>query len=365
MQYSSRSIEINGQRRNIPSLDGLRAISILLVILAHSSVHFSRWIKLPVGTYLLFAHLGVEVFFVISGFLITGLLLKEWNATGTLCLKRFYWRRAFRIFPPFYLYLAIMVGLVLAGVLQTPLRAFFFAAIYGTDYYLGPGSGSEALQHTWSLSVEEQFYLLWPATLLFLGKRKSTWLAGFLILLSPPVRGVTYLLLAPQHRAMVDRMFHSSIDTIMFGCLLALLWDNNQLRRLLPILASGWSMALSLLFLLVLDPLLETHFYGRYSLLVGMTLEGICISLFMLAVITRPATPVGRLLNTPLLRHLGVISYSLYLWQSIFTAHAGRYFPLNLLAALACAELSYWVVERPSLRLRDRLWKKAAVPLAV
>ena len=332
----------------------MRALSILLVIIAHSSAHFRRWIKFPLGTYLLFAHLGVSIFFVISGFLITGLLLRECDKTGTIGLKRFYLRRAFRIFPAFYLYLAVMVGLVLAGVLQIPLRGFFVAAIYGTDYYFGPGSGSAALQHLWSLSVEEQFYLLWPAALLLLGKRKSTWVAALLIVLSPLIRVVTYFLLVPQHRAMVDRMFHSSIDTIMFGCLLALVWDTARFRRMLPLLSSSWAMAGSLLFLLLVDPLLETHFYARYSLLLGMTLEGIAISVFTLAVVSRPATLAGKFLNLAPLRHLGVISYSLYLWQSILTTGNVPYFPFNLLAAVACAELSYWAVEKPSLRLRDR-----------
>ena len=92
-------MEINDKTRNIPSLDGMRAISIILVIVAHTSQNFSRWITIPLSSYLLFAHTGVSVFFVISGFLITSLLLKELNATGTIAVKRFYLRRAFRIFP--------------------------------------------------------------------------------------------------------------------------------------------------------------------------------------------------------------------------------------------------------------------------
>jgi peptidoglycan/LPS O-acetylase OafA/YrhL len=343
----------------------LRAISIVLVIVAHSSEHFQQWIKAPLGTYLLFAHLGVSVFFVISGFLITGLLLKEQQKTGTISLGRFYLRRSFRIFPPFYFYLAVMVGLVLAGELQIPLRAFFFAAIYGNDYYFGPGSDSVALQHTWSLSVEEQFYLLWPAALLWLGKRRATWVAVLLILSSPFIRLVTYFASAPAHRAMVDRMFHSSIDTIMFGCLLALVWDHPRLRSLLPRLTSAWCIAGSLLFLLLVDPVLESHFYGRYSLLLGMTLEGVCISLFLVAVVNRPASWAGRILNTAPLRHIGIVSYSLYLWQSIFTTGYPGWFPLNVLAALCCAEFSYWLIEKPSLRLRDRFSGSSTVSRAV
>src|ERR1700733_6281618 len=117
-------MEINDKTRNIPSLDGMRAISILLVIGAHSSENLSRWIQVPLSSYVLIAHTGVSVFFVISGFLITSLLLKELHATGTINLKRFYMRRALRIFPAFYLYLGTIFVLALFGVFETPLRAF-------------------------------------------------------------------------------------------------------------------------------------------------------------------------------------------------------------------------------------------------
>jgi peptidoglycan/LPS O-acetylase OafA/YrhL len=340
-------MEINDKTRNIPSLDGMRAISILLVIGAHSA---------PSSSYLIFAHTGVSVFFVISGFLITSLLLKELHATGTIKLKRFYVRRAFRIFPAFYVYLGIIFALALFGVFQTPLLAFLFAAIYTSNYYLGPGGGFLGLQHIWSLCVEEQFYLLWPAALLMMGRRRAGYLAGFLIIASPLSRVVTYAVLAPPHRAAVDRMFHSSIDTIMFGCLLALLWQNDRFNRLLRAWITPWSMAGAICFLFLLDPLLVLRFRGSYSLVFGMTLEGISICLITLYGVTRVYTLPGRMLNAPILRHIGVISYSLYLWQNIFTGEAGRYFPLNLVATAVCAELSYWAVERPALRLRDRFW---------
>jgi peptidoglycan/LPS O-acetylase OafA/YrhL len=108
----------------------------------------------------------------------------------------------------------------------------------------------------------------------------------------------------------------------------------------------------------LVDPLLDLRFRGSYSMLIGMTLEGVSICLITVYVVRRPGTLPGRLLNTPILRHIGVISYSLYLWQNILTAEAGRYFPLDLVAIWACAELSYWAVERPSLRLRDSLGKQ-------
>ncbi len=358
-------MEIHDKSRNIPSLDGLRAISILLVIVAHSNEGFSRWIKIPARSYLFLAHTGVCVFFVISGFLITNLLLKELDSTGGINLKRFYLRRAFRIFPPFYVYLGIIFLLTVAGVFHTPLRAFFFAGIYTMNYYLGPGGGFVGLQHIWSLSVEEQFYLLWPAALLLFGRRKSIYFAGFLIVLSPFSRLLTYDMLAPAHRAMVNRMLHSSIDTIMFGCLLALLWKSERFNRFvspwIDSWSSSWIMAGSALFLLVLDPILDYRLHGSYNLLAGMTLEGIAICLVMLYVVRRPGTVSGRMLNLAPVRHIGIVSYSLYLWQNIIIGKGERYFPWDLIALLAVAELSYWVVERPALRLRDRLekWRTA------
>jgi peptidoglycan/LPS O-acetylase OafA/YrhL len=348
-------VRINDKTRNIPSLDGMRAVSILLVVAGHSASHFARWLKFPTPIYVLFAHTGVSVFFVISGFLITSLLLTELYGTGTIGLNRFYVRRAFRIFPPFYLYLSILLSLTVAGVFTVPLRAFFFAATYTSNYYLGPGGAFIGLQHLWSLSVEEQFYLLWPAALLLLGKRRAIYCATFLILISPFSRVLTYFVLSPQHRAVVDRMFHSSIDTIMFGCLIALLWESNLFERTRRIWESNLCFASAVLFLCCLDPLLDLRFHGRYGLTVGMTLEGVSICLIVLYVVTRPGLPPGRLLNTPLLRHIGVISYSLYLWQSILIGESFGYFPYNLAAILVCAELSYWGVERPSLALRDRL----------
>jgi peptidoglycan/LPS O-acetylase OafA/YrhL len=349
------SMEISGKSRNIPSLDGMRAISILLVIVGHTNDHFRQWIKLPPRAYLLFAHTGVLVFFVISGFLITSLLLKELQATRSIHLLRFYLRRAFRIFPPFYFYLGIVLLLTFWGILQTPLSAFLSAATYTLDYYFGPGGGNVSLQHIWSLSVEEQFYLVWPAVLLFFGRRNSVRVAIGLIVISPATRVLTYYFLAPEHRAMVGRMFHSSVDTIMFGCLLALIWESERFHRWLRVWGGSLPLAVAVLFLCLLDPWLDLRFGGSYSLTVGMTLEGVSICLIIAFVIRRSETLPGRVLNTRVMRHIGIISYSLYLWQSMLLGAADRYFPFNLLAVLACAEISYWAVERPALRLRDQV----------
>jgi peptidoglycan/LPS O-acetylase OafA/YrhL len=354
--------------RNIPSLDGLRAISVLMVISAHMNAPLARLIPfVPFWLYLDWGALGVQTFFVISGFLITHLLLKELEATGTISLKRFYFRRALRIFPPFYVYLAVALVLTLAGVFSGELRAFLVAGTYTWNYL---GSGSELLEHTWSLSLEEQFYLLWPAALVCLGPRKGAKLAVWVILLSPGSRIVTYFL-APHHRALLNAMLHTGLDSIMFGCLLAILWRNTRFNRFLQPFVRGPVAAAAAAFVLFLGPIFpEFRFQGRYSLVFGLTLNAICLSLILIYVVRVPNSPAGRLLNTPVLRHLGIISYSLYLWQQMFTGvNANRFFPWSLAAILGCAELSYWIVERPSLNLRDRMeasfrWKKGTTAVA-
>ena len=356
--------------RNIPSLDGLRAVSVGMVIAAHLSEVVAQKIPfIPLWLYAAWGSLGVQTFFVISGFLITLILLKELNATGTISLGRFYFRRALRIFPAFYVYLAAGFALTIAGVFAGELKAFLIAGTYTTNYL---GLNSPLLEHTWSLSLEEQFYLLWPAALLLLGTRKGIKLATWLILLSPLSRLVTYYL-APHHRALVGAMLHSGLDSIMFGCLLALLWHNPRFNEFVQPLIRGRVAALSGLFVFVLSPILQAHFRGSYTLVVGLTLNAICMSQVLLYVVHVPDSALGWVLNTRVLCHLGVISYSLYLWQEMFAgANSVRFFPWSLPAILACAELSYWLVERPALRLRERLenrwqWntKIAAQPVTV
>jgi peptidoglycan/LPS O-acetylase OafA/YrhL len=353
--------------RNIPSLDGLRAISVLMVVAAHTNGSLSRLIPfIPSWLYSFWGTLGVETFFVISGFLITHLLLQELHTTGTVSLKRFYFRRALRIFPPFYVYMAVALTLTLAGFATGKLSAFVVAGTYTWNYL---GGGSHLLEHTWSLSLEEQFYLLWPAALVFFGARKSVKLAVWVVLLSPVSRMITYVL-APSLRALLAAMLHTGLDSIMFGCLLALLWRNERFNRFVQPLVRGWVAAVAASFILILGPVfLQARFRGSYFLIFGLTINAFCLSQILLYVVRSPHSRVGLLLNTPVLRHLGVISYSLYLWQQMFTPVKSEWFlPWCVPAILACAELSYWCVELPALRLRDRLeykfhWKeKNAAP---
>jgi peptidoglycan/LPS O-acetylase OafA/YrhL len=142
----------------IPSLDGLRALSISLVLVAHFAysmgfpVHHTWWTDD-------YAHYGVRIFFVISGFLITSLLIREREQTGTISLKQFYIRRAYRLLPAAYVYL-VVITIVFHESLQ--YKYVVVAYMYLTSYAL---HSPWVLIHLWSLSVEEQFYFLWPAAM--------------------------------------------------------------------------------------------------------------------------------------------------------------------------------------------------------
>ena len=343
--------------RTIPSLDGLRAASVGLVIVAHYLAYLPGLEgRFPFAQLSWAGQSGVDVFFVISGFLITYILLQEHKENGAISLRRFYLRRFFRIFPPFYVYLATVVVLSVWDFVPQDRRNLISAATYTWNYM--SHAPSWLLGHTWSLSLEEQFYLAWPPLLVLLGKRKSRYLAVACIVFSPVSRLATYVL-APSLRGMVPVMLHTRLDTIMFGCAIALFWDEPRFHAALNKLLRADIVCGSIAYILI-APILSERFQARYDWLIGYPLRGLLISIVMLYVVCKPASRMGYALNLAPVRHLGVISYSLYLWQQMFTAGHSWPFPVSFLALFACAEGSYWLVERPSLRTRD--WIEARVP---
>ena len=343
--------------RTIPSLDGLRAASVGLVIAGHYLGYMPGLEgRFPYAQLSWAGQSGVDVFFVISGFLITYILLQEDKANGAISLRRFYLRRLFRIFPPFYVYLATVIILSVWGAVPQERRNLISAATYTWNYM--SHAPSWLLGHTWSLSLEEQFYLVWPPCLVLLGKKKSRYLAVACIVFSPLSRLATYVL-APSLRGMVPVMLHTRLDTIMFGCAIALFWGEPRFHAAIAKFLRADVACFSTLYILV-APTLSQLFQARYDWFIGYPLRGLLISIVMLYVVCKPASRMGHVLNLGPVRHLGVISYSLYLWQQMFTAGHSWPFPVAFLALFTCAEGSYWLVERPSLRMRD--WIEARVP---
>ncbi|HEY1579028.1 MAG TPA: acyltransferase [Terracidiphilus sp.] len=337
-------------KRAIPSLDGLRALSVLAVILGHSS---SKWLdRIPFNASFRNGGQGVGVFFVISGFLITNLLLTELRRHGSINLKRFYIRRTFRIFPPFYVFLLVIGILGLLRVVQVNAHAMLVAATYTWNYI--PLQPVWILGHCWSLTLEEQFYLLWPTCIAFFSPRTNVKIASAILLLSPISRVVTYFAW-PAMRFHMDMMLHTHLDTIMTGALLALaidlkLWEKARRLALYPVAPIA-----ALVFLTCVDTPANLRWRGMYLMTVGFSLENVAIAVILLYAVFRHESLLGKFLNLAPLAHFGVISYGLYLWQQLFTGERTVLFPLNIVFIVACAELSYVLVERPSYRWRDRV----------
>lgn len=323
--------------KRIPSLDGLRAISIMLVVLSH----LVRWNQVSLEVLGSYGELGVHVFFVLSGYLITNLLLREYERSSTIRLRDFYIRRAFRIFPAAFVFLAVVVVRYWHQMRWYHVAA---AVFYAANMDI---SRPWIFGHLWSLSIEEQFYLLWPLALKKWQRHKTAIL-------------LCVFMATPIFRVGID-FFHvhnglrNSLpvyaDQLAIGCLLAVFAPRLPRIRgsvagimLLAALLIPWFPAINpwrtLFMLFVLRPLLN-----------------ICLAGLVLHVIQVPY----RLLNLPPVAWLGRLSYSLYLWQELFCTNVSLHFGYFLVVpALACACLSYYGVEQPMLRLRERLDRRSS-----
>lgn len=331
----------------IPSLDGLRAISIALVLFAHTAgtANFPSFVYLRRNL----GNFGVRVFFVISGYLITTLLLKELSARGRISLKLFYIRRVFRIFPAAYFYLAVATILLALRLVDLKWNDIVYGFTYTTNY--DPERPWHTI-HLWSLSVEEQFYMIWPATLAFLGRRRGMIAAGSVILIAPLLRMLFNEM--DVLRWTVGTGFPTNADALASGCLLAgfrsTLHESTAYRRFL---ASPMIWALPVFsFAYAAGAFFSWNPFGQF----GYTILHLGIVLLIDRTVTHSGDWFGRLLNTKPFVLVGVLSYSLYLWQQPFLNRLSEYwwcaFPINLVLAFLMAFVSYLAVEKPCLDLR-------------
>ena len=260
----------------IPTLDGWRAISIVLVIVSHA---------LPGAPYLAsLGTLGVSIFFAISGYLICTLLLKEHERNGSISLGGFYMRRAFRILPPAMTYMAVLLILGLAPMTDVT-RCFFIAANYSV-------LASPYLGHFWSLSMEEHFYLFWPAILTLLRPRRAAIFAGFAI---PVVLGWRLWALTHAQGGIFYHRTDVRLDAFFAPCLLAILLHRSQ--RVQQKLKQ-WLSPITILGLAGLLAL--TFFASRWDVrveAVQKTLQSLTIPLIVTGTVLNSGSWLGKLLE--------------------------------------------------------------------
>ncbi len=330
-----------------PALDGLRAIAALLVIADHCRVpQFSS------------GYFGVDLFFVLSGYLITGLLVEEIGARGRLDLPGFYLRRFLRLTPPLFLMLAVYLALAPTlwphyGLWQHVGDAGL-AGFYLSDYAQAFWKRPDMLLHTWSLAVEEHFYLLWPFAILLLTRIKLRWRVAALVGL--------YLLASLWRIFEYERLgwfvayyrFDTRLSGLMLGSLLAIVLPR---LRISEETANGVGLVASA----VLITCLKVSGWGNpWAIEWTVSLVGLGAVGILIAASVRTSW-VSAVLSAPPLVGFGVISYSIYLWHyplAVFLRERLPWYetwPLVLAIALTAATASYLFVERPLQRYRRGL----------
>jgi peptidoglycan/LPS O-acetylase OafA/YrhL len=340
----------------------LRALAVAAVLAFHTGASWA------VGGFL-----GVDLFFVLSGFLISGLLVAEWERRQQISLRRFYARRALRLLPAVLLVCAVVLifGPVATGA---DARNALWKGVAGTVFYFANWQQAFGLlplfqltDHTWSLAIEEQFYLLWPPVLLltltWARRRRIDPIKAAITVALGLAAASALLRLALWHgEASVDRLYFGTdtrADSLLIGAALGLAFATGRLewaRRSLPALAP-WGLAVILLIFGLVhrqDAALYLGGYTAIAVLVAVVIGGMALA---------PDSPLGRLLSLAPLVAIGRISYGIYLWhwpifRYLHPAELGLgWFATQLVdiaVTLVAATTSYFLVERPLLRLRHR-----------
>jgi peptidoglycan/LPS O-acetylase OafA/YrhL len=294
---------------------------------------------------------GVALFFAISGFLITTLLLEERDREGRISLLGFYVRRGFRILPPAYLFLAVLAMFGGAGWLAEALRPgeLASAAFFYSNYW---GDRSWYTAHFWSLSMEEHFYLLWPALLAVLGNRRALVAAGILVAATLFWRPWSLVHTSPLPYPALQRT-DMRLDAFLFASAVAILLEESEHNLLVRILTANWFRLLSVATLITVWAWTLAGSAAAAKTLV----ESALIPCLLVSVICRPASWVFRILESSPLRWTGRISYGLYLWQQIFLVGrsastlptAAAAFLPSVALTFGAATMSYYFLERPLL----------------
>lgn len=338
--------DVAGEPR-APIFRGLDGVRTLAVILSHQYLWKQGWV-------------GVQLFFVLSGYLITGILFRGSQAPLRAYLRTFYGRRVLRIFPLYYAYLALLGSSVALGALPTSVwERLSYAAVYLANHYVGDESGSRLLMHFWSLAVEEQFYLVWPFLIYFCPRRLLRGVLIALVLAGIPIRyAVSFYFALPGYTAV------SHIDAFAIGAISALYpWRLSAPAARLGIVVL-WGVGL---LALRHDTALPQGPYG-WGYIVGLSVINAASAL------TIGAIASGQFLapwfEHPLMRYCGKISYGIYIFHFPVQALVERLLPtshvlLRLVVQIALttgvSAFSFTFFESRFLALKERWFASSGV----
>lgn len=343
--------------KHIPALDGIRGIAILLVMLFH--------LKIP-GLSLGWS--GVPLFFVLSGFLITGILVEAKTEKFSEYLRAFYIKRTLRIFPLFYAYLALNFVTLLFS--WRPTDGYIWYVLYLQNYHIGyeinrGGNLPGIVGHTWSLAVEEQFYLIWPFVVYWLNRKKLVWLCFLLIIISPISRWAILHSYGNVYMANVTLL--SCLDMMAYGALLALLRKSEMGTKYVY---TFFAIGCALLGYAVYELGISAFWYPQEwvnSAFYLFTALAFIFGMVIWSVTVKKSTRLVRLLTIRPLQFTGKISYGLYIWHSIIFLAVERLtakssvlsmaivsVPLALVLTYVASCFSFYFFEIYFLNFKDR-----------
>lgn len=350
---SGKPLEKNPPAKRNLSLDVLRCIAILLVLGRHVD-HYWLWNRI--------GWIGVDLFFVLSGFLVSGLLFQEFKSHGHINIRRFIFRRGLKIWPAFYVYIAVTA--ILTTLIQFrrhasfPLKSFAITSLFLSNYF---PDESRFFAHIWSLAIEEHFYLVLP------------FLLGLIVLWRPgrkPFSSIPWIFAAVSVTCLTLRIIteprgtyywttHTRIDSLFAGVTISYFYHFNRewFSRLTGNFALGITVACCL-------PAVFFTAESRIMQTIGYSLLYIGFSFLLAwAVIRNPRTPIGTAI-AKMAAAIGFYSYSIYLWHRLFAFVMSNYpfawaFWVYIVLAIGMGVVMAKLVELPALKLREK-WKLTA-----
>jgi peptidoglycan/LPS O-acetylase OafA/YrhL len=353
--------KVNQSSFYVPALDGIRAISILMVIISHMAERggFKYGKMVPGG-------MGVTVFFFISGYLITALLFKELYKTNTINFKAFFLRRILRLYPPLLLMLTILLSYILIIGKPIPYTEVFASLFYYENYFMVYSAVKDKYFGViWSLSIEEHFYLVWPVLFIVFNKSKKGFTALAVLLIIIPL--ICRLYIASQYDAsklsdlITYYLTHCRFDAIAFGCLSAVLLNYSSKEDYIKLTQYYFSIILAIILLLVSLTFRNEFFRQTYR----YTLQGIALFILLPGILSPQKhvyTAVKNALSGNLIVFIGKLSYSIYLFHWVAIQVTPRLLPqkylwllVNIVITIVLSLFSYLIIEKPLMKFKNNI----------